>query len=109
MGLVVAKGADYGVITSDNPRSEDPMRIIGQIVEGYSEAGSTAYEVSPDREQAIERALRRAGEGDTVLIAGKGHEDYQLIGDRRIHFDDRLVAEGVLARMGHGRGPSERD
>lgn len=109
MGLVVANGADYGVVTSDNPRSEDPMRIIGQIIEGYSEAGSAAYEVCPDREQAIEKALRFAGEGDTVLIAGKGHEDYQLIGDRRIHFDDRLVAEGVLARMGHGRGPSERD
>ena len=57
--------------------------------------------------EAIESALRLANQDDTVLIAGKGHEDYQILGDRRIDFDDRDVAKGAIARLGHGRGPSD--
>ncbi len=103
MGSVVAKGADYAIVTSDNPRSEDPLKIIEQILDGFSKSGWTDYEVAPDRYEAIEKALLRAGKGDTVLIAGKGHEDYQITGERRIDFDDRLAAKDALARMGYGR------
>ncbi len=109
MGAVVAEGADRAVVTSDNPRSEDPLAIIDQIVEGLSKAKAVKYKVVPDRAEAIESALRDARPGDTVLIAGKGHEDYQILGDKRIDFDDRAVAKSVLARMGHGCGSPGRD
>jgi UDP-N-acetylmuramoyl-L-alanyl-D-glutamate--2,6-diaminopimelate ligase len=109
MGAVVADGADRAVVTSDNPRSEDPMLIIDQILEGFSEAEREEYKVVPDRAEAIESAVRDARPGDTVLIAGKGHEDYQILGNKRIDFDDRAVAKSVLARMGHGCGSQGRD
>jgi UDP-N-acetylmuramoyl-L-alanyl-D-glutamate--2,6-diaminopimelate ligase len=83
--------ADYAIVTSDNPRTEDPLAIIADILPGMK-GGEGRYEVEPDRRRAIVRVLAKAQPGDIVLIAGKGHEDYQLIGSRVLDFDDRLVA-----------------
>jgi len=91
-----AAAADHTVLTSDNPRSEDPVGIILQIEDGLRGAGAS-YEVEVDRRRAIEKAILSAQDGDAVLIAGKGHEDYQIFSDRTIHFDDREVAREVLA------------
>jgi UDP-N-acetylmuramoyl-L-alanyl-D-glutamate--2,6-diaminopimelate ligase len=96
MGAAVAAYADAAVITSDNPRSEDPVGIILQVEDGVR-GSSLAYEVEVDRRKAIGRALQLAEPGDAVLIAGKGHEDYQIFADRTIHFDDREVAREELA------------
>jgi UDP-N-acetylmuramoyl-L-alanyl-D-glutamate--2,6-diaminopimelate ligase len=99
MGAVVARQGDYAIITSDNPRSEDPNQIIAEIEPGLIGVGKKRdanYLVIPDREEAIRRAIGMARAGDLVLIAGKGHEDYQIIGAQRIHFDDREVARAVL-------------
>ncbi len=92
-----ATAADRAIITSDNPRSEDPVGIILQIEDGLR-SSVTPYDVIVDRRHAIESAIASAREGDSVLIAGKGHEDYQIFADRTVHFDDREVAREVLAR-----------
>ena len=91
-----ALSADYAIVTSDNPRTEDPLAIIDDIVSGMAE-GEGRYEVIPDRREAIACALSLAEPGDSVLIAGKGHEDYQIIGTEKHPFDDRVVAAEVLA------------
>lgn len=91
MGAAAGRVADLSIITSDNPRSEDPAGIILAVEDGLK-ATSGAYEVAVDRRAAIRRAISLADPGDTVLIAGKGHEDYQIFADRTIHFDDREVA-----------------
>ncbi|MGE5484947.1 MAG: UDP-N-acetylmuramoyl-L-alanyl-D-glutamate--2,6-diaminopimelate ligase [Ignavibacteriales bacterium] len=98
MGEIAGRLADYCVITSDNPRSEDPQAIIGEIEPGVERAGESRgdYAVEPDRKAAIEMALELARPGDVVVIAGKGHETYQVFRDRTIHFDDREVARAVL-------------
>jgi len=96
MGEVVTAMADYAVITSDNPRSEDPDAIIKEIESGV--LGSN-YTVISDRLSAIRHGLSMAGEGDAVLVAGKGHEDYQIIGDKRIHFDDKEAVRDCLKSM----------
>jgi UDP-N-acetylmuramoyl-L-alanyl-D-glutamate--2,6-diaminopimelate ligase len=101
MGLAAAS-CDRVILTSDNPRSEDPLQIINDVTVGLQKA-SANYIVEPDRRAAIERALGEARAGDTVLIAGKGHEAYQLIGDARIPFDDREAARAALRRMGFGK------
>ena len=95
MGEVATRLADSVVITSDNPRSEDPLAIIDEIVAG---AGPSAT-VEPDRAAAIERALQTAGEGDVVVVAGKGHEPGQEIDGHTIPFDDREVARDSLRRL----------
>lgn len=95
MGEVVARLADSAIVTSDNPRSEDPEAIIEEIVTGMSGEPET----EPDREKAIAAALERAGEGDVVLIAGKGHEQGQEFADRIVPFDDREVAREALRRL----------
>ena len=87
MGAAAARHADHLVVTSDNPRSEDPDSIIGQIVAGIP--AGTDFAVEPDRRRAIFFALARARAGDVVVVCGKGHETTQTIGDRVIHFDDR--------------------
>ena len=92
-----ALSADFAIVTSDNPRSEDPLAIIADIESGMS-AGKDRYEVVPDRRDAIARALELAQAGDSVLIAGKGHEDCQIVGDEVRHFDDRAVAAEELER-----------
>lgn len=98
MGEAVSAVADHAIITSDNPRTEDPDAIIAQILPGMSVGGAT-YQVEVDRRQAIASALSMAGPDDSVLIAGKGHEDYQIFADRTVHFDDREVAfEELSAR-----------
>ncbi len=98
MGQVAEQGADVVVVTSDNPRSEDPVSIIDDILAGISSPDSVMVE--PDRQAAIDAAVAAARPGDMLLIAGKGHETYQVIGDRTIDFDDRravLHALGVAA------------
>lgn len=99
MGEVVGGGADLALVTSDNPRSEDPAAIVAAILPGLK-AASARYEVELDRAIAIEKAIQLAQPGDVVLIAGKGHEDYQIIGTEKRHFDDREQARLALARRG---------
>jgi UDP-N-acetylmuramoyl-L-alanyl-D-glutamate--2,6-diaminopimelate ligase len=91
MGKVATALADLSVITSDNPRSEDPLAIIGEIEPGAREGGGR-YVIEPERRAAIKLALSEAGDGDVVLIAGKGHETGQEFADRTVPFDDRIVA-----------------
>ena len=109
MGAVAARLSDLVVITSDNPRSESPEQIIEEIKrgivmpadrapKGQAGARSTPYLAIVDRKAAIERAIQDARPGDLVLVAGKGHEKYQEIGDRVLPFDDVEVARGALAR-----------
>lgn len=98
MGAAAAFASDHVVVTSDNPRSEDPVGIILQIEDGLK-LGTASYETEPDRRSAIAKAVGQATAGDAVLIAGKGHEDYQIFADRRIDFDDRLVAREELERL----------
>lgn len=98
MGHAAGEGADEVIVTSDNPRSEDPVGIILSIEDGLRPTG-TPYRVEVDRRSAIREALAMAGEGDAVLIAGKGHEDYQIFADRTIHFDDREVAREELRSL----------
>lgn len=96
MGRIATTLADYTVITSDNPRSEDPVAIIREIEAGAVGAGR--FETEPDRRRAIERGIALARPGDVVVIAGKGHETYQILGDRTIDFDDRQVAREILRK-----------
>jgi UDP-N-acetylmuramoyl-L-alanyl-D-glutamate--2,6-diaminopimelate ligase len=101
MGRVAAEYADIAVITSDNPRTESPMAIIRAIEAGYLESGQTSrYHVIADRAQAIQEAISLAQAGDVVIIAGKGHETYQILGNERIPFDDRQVAMTALSGLG---------
>lgn len=95
MGVAAGHGADEIVITSDNPRSEDPVGIILQAEDGVR-GTAASYAVEVDRRKAIGKAVRLAAPGDAVLIAGKGHEDYQIFSDRTVHFDDREVAAEEL-------------
>jgi UDP-N-acetylmuramoyl-L-alanyl-D-glutamate--2,6-diaminopimelate ligase len=100
MGRAAALRSDFLVLTSDNPRSEDPLEILREVEAGVREAGvAVPYEVIPDRRRAIEAAVGLAGPGDMVLIAGKGHEDYQIIGAQRLPFDDREVAREAILRL----------
>lgn len=101
MGAVAARLSDLVIVTSDNPRSEPPERIIAEIRRGMTREQGAVLEI-PDRRQAIERAVRDARPGDLVLVAGKGHEKYQIIGDRTIQFDDVEVAGEALARRRSG-------
>ena len=99
MGTVATSNADVTIVTSDNPRSEDPAAIIGEIEPGAS-AGGGAYVVEPDRRTAIRLAMSEARAGDVVVIAGKGHETYQELADRTIAFDDREVAAEEIRALG---------
>ncbi len=98
MGEIAAKGSDYTIITSDNPRKEDPLSIIADLEKGVKSGGGKKgenYSVIADRREAIRAVAGFIKVGDTLLIAGKGHEDYQIVGDEKIHFDDR--EEALLA------------
>ena len=104
MGSVAAQLADVVVVTSDNPRSEEPVAIIDEILEGVIAHKPEGPDVvTPDRTEAIHAALRQAREGDVVVIAGKGHETGQQFADRTIPFDDRIVAREALADLGWTR------
>ena len=118
MGEIAGRLADIPVLTSDNPRSEDPLAIIAEVEKGLMATGrarivneknfadasmSGGYIVEPDRRAAIKIALRIATAGDAVLIAGKGHEDYQLVAGRVLPFDDRVVVREIAAELGDGQ------
>jgi UDP-N-acetylmuramoyl-L-alanyl-D-glutamate--2,6-diaminopimelate ligase len=96
MGRIAAEGADTVVVTSDNPRREDPAAIISAVLSGIPPATRARVVTEPDRRAAIGLALAEAAPGDVVLVAGKGHEPYQEIGDERLPFDDRAVARALL-------------
>jgi UDP-N-acetylmuramyl tripeptide synthase len=116
MGEIAARLSDLVVLTSDNPRTEDPRKILDDVEAGVQRTGlrkldvsdfgsgnsklgiDRGYGVEADRREAIRIALRWAQSGDLILIAGKGHEDYQILGPRRIHFDDREVARDEASR-----------
>lgn len=97
MGKISTQIADFSVITSDNPRTEDPNVIISDIVSGLPK--DTDYVCVPDRKSAIQHAIMDANSGDVVVIAGKGHEDYQEINGKRHPFDDRVIASKVLQQL----------
>jgi UDP-N-acetylmuramoyl-L-alanyl-D-glutamate--2,6-diaminopimelate ligase len=101
MGEVAARLADRVVLTSDNPRSEDPLAIIDDIRGGIPAATGAEVTVEPDRRSALARALGAAEPGDLVLVAGKGHETTQTIGADVLPFDDRTVTREVLADIGY--------
>ena len=98
MGKAATSSADYAVLTSDNPRSEDPLAIIEDIKPGLT---GTDYEICPDRETAIEKILSAAAPGDAVLLAGKGDENYQEIKGKRYPFSDAEQARDILAKLGY--------
>jgi UDP-N-acetylmuramoyl-L-alanyl-D-glutamate--2,6-diaminopimelate ligase len=100
MGEVAGSLADAMFLTSDNPRSEDPMSIIAEIEQGVLRSGSKKYAIVPDRRDAIRQALAAARKGDVVLLAGKGHETYQVLKDRVIPFSDGGVAREILRSLG---------
>ena len=98
MGRVAGEHSDVVVITSDNPRTEDPLKIIEEIEVGVRETGKPFKSIS-DRRLAITDAIREARSGDVVIIAGKGHETYQIVGNEKFHFDDREVSAEALKRF----------
>lgn len=102
MGEAAGEFSDRVIITSDNPRNEDPLKIISEIEVGVK-AKTEDYEVISDRREAIHRAVAIASTDDVVIIAGKGHENYQIIGSDKFHFDDREVATEALARNAEAR------
>ncbi len=95
MGAIAEKYSDTVVVTSDNPRTEDPEKIISEISRGFAQIGKKIIKQT-DRRQAITEALNLSQQGDIVLIAGKGHEDYQILGTKKIHFSDQEVVKEVL-------------
>jgi UDP-N-acetylmuramoyl-L-alanyl-D-glutamate--2,6-diaminopimelate ligase len=103
MGEIAAGASDLVIATSDNPRSEDPLEILKEIETGLRK-GPAPFKIEPDRRLAIESAISMASTGDVVVLAGKGHEDYQIIGSRTIEFDDRILALELIRKrriMGH--------
>jgi UDP-N-acetylmuramoyl-L-alanyl-D-glutamate--2,6-diaminopimelate ligase len=99
MGFAATSNADLSIVTSDNPRGEDPLAIIAEITPG-AEEGHGRFVIEPDRRAAIRLAMTEAGPGDVIVIAGKGHETYQELADRTIPFDDRIVAAEELRAIG---------
>jgi UDP-N-acetylmuramoyl-L-alanyl-D-glutamate--2,6-diaminopimelate ligase len=102
MGQAAAESSDFVVLTSDNPRSEDPLAIMNDALVGIRRV-DVPHIVEPDRTAAIARAIKEAREGDIVILAGKGHEAYQILKDKTIPFDDRAVAREVLRGYGYSR------
>ena len=99
MATAVATIADVVVITSDNPRNEDPDQILDDLVIGLE---GRVHERVVDRDKAIRVAFASAQEGDTVVLAGKGHETYQVVGDEHRPFDERVIVRDCLAELGVG-------
>lgn len=111
MGEIASRLADLVILTSDNPRTEDPLTILADIEKGISkdipkintastDISSKGYKIIPDRKEAIYNAIQSSGENDIILIAGKGHENYQILKDQTIFFDDRIEAQKVLSVAG---------
>jgi UDP-N-acetylmuramoyl-L-alanyl-D-glutamate--2,6-diaminopimelate ligase len=103
MGAAAGELSDFVVLTSDNPRSEDPLAIMNDAMVGLGRF-EVDHIAEPDREKAIRKALGEARDGDLVLVAGKGHETYQILRDRTIPFDDRDVARRILRDFGYRKG-----
>ena len=99
MGEVAGRLSDLTILANDNPRTEDPLKIINDIVVGLQKTAGK-YLIEPDREKAIGVAMDEARAGDIVLLAGKGHEDYQILADRTLEFDDREMAQRALRERG---------
>jgi UDP-N-acetylmuramoyl-L-alanyl-D-glutamate--2,6-diaminopimelate ligase len=99
MGAVAAEVGDYIVVTSDNPRSEDPERIIEDILEGMKGLEEESFEVTIDRRTAIRNAILKAKKGDFVVVAGKGHETGQEVAGKKMPFDDVLVVKEILKEI----------
>lgn len=99
MGAIAERLADVVVVTSDNPRSEEPQQIITDILQGLVHEDAQRLLVNADRQRAIQQAIDLARPTDIIVVAGKGHEDYQILKDRTIHFDDREVVQEYLARQ----------
>ena len=108
MGEAAGKGSDFVVLTSDNPRSEDPLAIINDAIVGLQRSGAR-YKTEPDRRAAIHLAISEARPGDIVLIAGKGHEQVQISRSGTVPFDDRQVATQVLRELGHDGGADKAE
>lgn len=102
MGMAAGELSDFVVLTSDNPRSEDPLAIINDALVGLSRS-DTPHKAEPDRERAIRLAIETAEPGDIIILAGKGHETYQILKDGPIPFDDREVARRILQSYGYAR------
>jgi len=100
MGRAACELADFSILTSDNPRTEDPREILRQVEEGFPSGAQSRYMVIEDRREAIERALDIARPADTVLIAGKGHETYQEFANTVVPFNDRQVVEEYFTNLG---------
>ena len=105
MGMAAAELSDFVVLTSDNPRSEDPLSIMNDVMVGLRRF-DTPHVAEPGRAKAIQLAIQQAQPGDVVLLAGKGHETYQILKDRTIHFDDRETAREVLRSFGYKDKPA---
>src|SRR6195256_5933421 len=105
MGEAAGRLSDLTILSNDNPKTEDPLKIISDIVVGVQKT-SGKYLIEPDREKAIGLAMDQAHAGDIVLLAGKGHEDYQILSDRTLKFDDREQARRALRERGYDRPPS---
>ena len=105
MGAIAQRYSDLAILTSDNPRTEDPLAIIDEVLAGM-DAGAGSYEIEPDRRKAIARGLNLVGEGDILLVAGKGHETVQILGTELHVFDDRMVVREILAETDGETGVS---
>jgi UDP-N-acetylmuramoyl-L-alanyl-D-glutamate--2,6-diaminopimelate ligase len=95
-GEIASRYSDFMFVTSDNPRSEDPVKIMGDIEVGIKKSTNLKYELLVNREKAIDRAIKMANTNDVVIIAGKGHETYQIFKDKTIKFDDKAIARDSL-------------
>ena len=98
MGEVAAKNSDFLIVTSDNPRTEDPDEIINDIMLGVLKT-KTPYVKITDRKEAIRYAIENAKKDDVILLAGKGHEDYQIVGKKKLPLDERSVVKKILADL----------
>jgi len=107
MGEAAGRLSDLTILSNDNPKTEDPLKIISDIVVGLQKTNGK-YMIEPDREKAIALAMDQALPGDIVLLAGKGHENYQILADRTLEFDDREQARHVLNERGYDRPPSSQ-
>jgi UDP-N-acetylmuramoyl-L-alanyl-D-glutamate--2,6-diaminopimelate ligase len=101
MGEIAGKLSDFCIITSDNPRTEDPLQILNHIEEGIKKT-DCSYVVIENRFEAIKYALENAKKDDVIVLAGKGHETYQILKDRVIHFDEKEIVESILREAGNG-------
>ena len=99
MARAAEQWADFIIVTSDNPRTEEPMAIIEEVIAGFEKPDSTTITVEADRKKAVELAVKTAGKNDIVLIAGKGHETYQIIGKQKFDFNDKTIAQQCLNEL----------